>query len=187
MATSYCSLWSRSTWSLAARIQWVTGREGKKRRQEKGISLGAFLLPQICSFGSKRTENIICILAVNMDPSLWLSKTTVPCDSSYCEREAEGPHYIILGSPGFSENDGTVFYNGLKAFPLLCYITHNSLQVCLVLCGSQPQLEPFMQLHSRRNTTCCNLILLSTCLLPFQEFTEAMMLPFFLLFSENYL
>lgn len=88
-----------------------------------------------------------------MDPSLWLSKTTVPCDSSYCEREAEGPHCIILGSPGFSENDSTVFYNGLKAFPLLCYITHSSLQVCLVLCGSQPQPEPFMQLHSRRNTT----------------------------------
>lgn len=58
MATSYCSLWSRSTWSLAARIQRVTGREGKKRRQEKGISLGAFLLPQICSFGSKRTETL---------------------------------------------------------------------------------------------------------------------------------
>lgn len=159
MVTSYCSLWSPSTSSLAARIQWVTGREGK-RRPEKGISLGAFLLPQICSFGSKRTENIICNLTLNTNPSLGLSKTTVRYDSSYCEREAEGRHCTLLGSPGFGKNDSKMFYDGLKAFPLLCYIPHSPLQVCLGVCGSQPSPELFMQLHSR-STICCNLILLS--------------------------
>lgn len=149
MAISFCSLWSCDsacfTCSLAARIQWITGREGKKRRQEKGNSLGIFLLclllPQICSFGTKRTENIICIPAVNTDWSLWLCKTTVPTPTVPSDREAEGPHCIISGNPGFSDNDSVVFYNCLKAFTLLCYISHTSFQVCSLLSDSQPKLS----------------------------------------------
>ena len=57
---------------------WLLGYSGlqeeRGRRQEKGISLGVFLLcfllPQVCSFETKRTENVICIPAVNTDPSL---------------------------------------------------------------------------------------------------------------------
>lgn len=147
MAISFCSLWSCDsacfTCSLAARIQRITGREGKKRRQEKGNSLGifllCFLLPQICSFGTKRTENIYLYSCSQH----WLVLVTLQDHSSrsYCDREAEGPHCIVSGNPGFSDNDSIVFYNCLKAFTLLCYISHTSFQVCSLLSDSQPKLS----------------------------------------------
>lgn len=183
MAISYFSLWSCDsacfTCSLAAKIQWITGGEGNKR-EERGISFGifllCFLLPQFCSFGTRRTENIIWIPAVNTDPSLWLSETRVPTHPVTGKQKVHA-----ASSQGACNSLKIGFYNCFQVFTLLCCIPQGSFRVCFVsqwlpVTARTLHTASFQKEHSQVQRHHFFSSSKGAFLLPFPVFTEAGML-----------
>lgn len=127
---------------------------------------------------------MICNLVVNTNPSLVLSKRQLSVTAPTVRGKQKVHTAPSWGAQGSARMTAECFTMALRLF--LCYISESawfSVAISHTLSSSCSYIQEV------QIATTLSFLLSSreSCLLPFQEFTEAIMLPFFLLFSKIYL